>query len=109
MALKEGRLLGGSKFPVEFPVRLLWIITAILHEFGHTFEFFLIWFYSDSDVNTGTAIPAEFASKNRENKGKEPEVGYWIEEQFLGGTLSNGDDNTGRNNRLRVMKHDPCY
>lgn len=69
----------------------------IIHEFAHTFEFFLAWFYTDGKET----MPEEFKASP---KDKEAEIGWWMEVQLLGGSLSNGDDKTGRDKRLRVNK-----
>jgi hypothetical protein len=46
-------------------------------------------------------MPEEFKASL---KDKEAEIGWWMEVQLLGGTLSNGDDKVFRDTKLRVSK-----
>jgi hypothetical protein len=90
----------GSPYPVEGPVRHFWLLAVMIHELAHTFEAFLLWFYMDSDKSFETPVPEGFKKLGM----KKAEIGFWMEVQLLGGTLSNGDDQTKREKFLRVKQ-----
>jgi hypothetical protein len=69
-------------------------LTVLIHEFAHTFEGFLILFFTN-----GIAILPQAFKPSEKN---DPEIGWWMEIKLLGGQVCNGDDGTGRHSKLRV-------
>jgi hypothetical protein len=88
---------GEPKYELESIVRFFWLVTCLVHEFTHTFEWFLLWFNSDYSGSANAEIPIEF-----EPNSDEFDIGHRAEVELLGGCLGNTNDGSGRNDDLRI-------